>query len=510
MLIHVRHVHNQAGDRLTVGAPFPFLVFWTCPKIRSAVGVVMATLRKPGYRRLSLLFHKASEPIFLIDAARRLVYVNPSWEALTGFEAESVLGQECLPLEPAAAEPGRDRLAASFCPPAEAFGTEPTTTTTLVIHASGEPRWRRLEFWPLHTGNDRPLAVLGFVRPVESTGSVPDAPSLKLRNQLQALSAQLRATNRPAELIGAGPQHLRLLEQIHAAAQLSGPVLIVGEPGTGKRMVARIIHEQGPSATRPLIALDAPAMTPDLLETALRDLLVADPATEGLPNAAVDSRPGTVLIREVCELPRDIQSQLETRPQTPTSPRLITTSKRDPDLARTSHKLRDDLYYQLTAQVIRLAPLRHRLQDLPLLAQTFLQQAPPGAGRKPLGFTAEAMEVLNAYDWPGNLSELRRVIEATMTIAAGDLITAADLPTAIKGQLGAAYNPPPMPPPVTPLDSTLETLERRLIEQALNHARHNKTKAADMLSISRPRLYRRMKELNIPDLPEPDEKAAGL
>ncbi len=120
--------------------------------------------------------------------------------------------------------------------------------------------------------------------------------------------------------------------------------------------------------------------------------------------------------------------------------------------------------------------------------------------------------MLAAYDWPGNIRELMRVIEAAHALAADDLIRAEDLPAAIRGHLGAAYTPPPMPPAIHPLDQTLTQVERRLIEQALQLARRNKSRAAELLDISRPRLYRRMKELNIPDEPsaeDDNEPAAG-
>jgi PAS domain S-box-containing protein len=473
----------------------------------------MATLRTSGARRLGLLLHQASEAIFVVDAGRRLVYVNPSWEALTGFEADEVLGLECRPAGPSA-EPGRDGLAASFCPPAEAFGAELTRTTTLVVHTSGERRWRRLEFWPLHTREERPLGVIGVVRPVESATGSSDAPSLRLRNELLSLRERMRAANQPVELIGTGPRHVRLLEQIEAAAALVSPVLIVGDRGTGKRRVARAIHERGPHASSPLVVLDVPALPPEPLEAEVLTLLGRPESADGRVDATPTAdRPATAVIREVLELPRDIQARLvalHAPRRAPELPRLLATTSFDPEQARLDDRLRDDLYFLLTSLVIRLDPLRDRLEDLPLLTQAFLEQASQGSTRKPLGFAPEAIEVLRAYDWPGNLRELRKVVEACVAQASGDQVTAADLPPGIRGHLAAAYNPPPVPPPVTPLDASLELVERRLIEQALTFSRHNKSKAAELLVISRPRLYRRMKELNIPDLPEHDEPSGTL
>ena len=465
----------------------------------------MATLRTPGNRRLSLLFHRASEPIFLIDAANRLVYVNPSWERLTGHDAESVLGLECTP-SGQSEEPGKERLVSSFCPPSEAFGTAPTATTTLIISATGERVWRRLEFWPLHTSSSRTLALVGFVRPVEAISSVPDAESLRLRNQLEALREMIMAAHRPVELIGTGPQHDRLNAQIQAAAILSGPLLIAGESGTGKRLVARIIHDRRWKKSRSLQLLDIPAFPPAVIQREFEALFSTAPSSESSTTGLHSEALGTVVLHEICQLPRDLQAQLETRLGGLATPCLIATTSADPELSRISHTLREDLYYRLTAQTINLPPLRNRLNDIPLLAQAFLEAVPKIQGQKLLGLASDALAVLGAYDWPGNLAELRRVVNFSAKRATGTQITVTDLPAEIRGHLGAAYNPPPMPPPVTPLDPTLENLERKLIEQALTHSRQNKSKAAELLEISRPRLYRRMKDLNIADLPEQDAK----
>jgi DNA-binding NtrC family response regulator len=181
----------------------------------------------------------------------------------------------------------------------------------------------------------------------------------------------------------------------------------------------------------------------------------------------------------------------------------------DPEKARDQERLRPDLYFALTTLVIRLRPLRERLDEILLLAQHFLERTNLRRAGRVVGFEDAASEALVAYDWPGNLRELARVIEVAHERAIGDLIRLDDIPPAIRGNLGAAYIPPPIPPLVTPLDDLLTKLERRLIEQALGRARQNKSRAAELLDISRPRLYRRIKELNIPDEPEPPETAAA-
>lgn len=142
---------------------------------------------------------------------------------------------------------------------------------------------------------------------------------------------------------------------------------------------------------------------------------------------------------------------------------------------------------------------------MPALAQHFLERLNQRGAAQRVAFAPGAIEVLTSYHWPGNLPELARVVEHAHARAAEPVIAAGDLPAAIRGSLGGAFNPPPAPDPIKPLDELLTEVERRVIETALRQSRSNKSRAAEILGISRPRLYRRIKELNLPDEDEPAE-----
>ncbi|MEO6810405.1 MAG: sigma 54-interacting transcriptional regulator [Isosphaeraceae bacterium] len=461
----------------------------------------MTSSRDLGVRRLNMLLKRAREPVFLLDAERTLVYVNPAWEALTGQTADVVLGLECLPHGPT-----RDgdlaSLGGSFCPPPEAFEGRPAGGKTLIVLPGGERRWCRVEYWPYHDNQGTPIGTIGLVRPPDAPPHAPDSESQHLRAELLEVRERLQNRYGFDTLIGQGPAHRRLLDQVRAAALANVPVLIVGEPGTGKRTIARTIHQQGPNPRTSLVPFDCAALSPEVIE---RELFGPD---GDRPDAKLNLPEGaTVLLVDVFELPRDLQARLASTWIGPN--RLLATASVDPLQARREGRLRPDLYYVLTTLVIPLDPLRERLAELPLLAQAFLERANLRNTPRRQGFTAEALSALASYDWPGNLRELARVINAAHAQGQGDLIAAADVPATIRGHLGSAYTPPPVPPVITPLDNLLEQLERRLIEQALQRARQNKSKAADLLAISRPRLYRRIKELNIPDESEPPDEPAA-
>jgi DNA-binding NtrC family response regulator len=213
-----------------------------------------------------------------------------------------------------------------------------------------------------------------------------------------------------------------------------------------------------------------------------------------------------LLLTSITSLPRDLQALLLPVIEQGRH-RVLATDSVDPDQARKQERLRSDLFYSLTTLTVRLETLRDRLEELPLLAQAMLERTNSRAsGSRRSGFDPEALAILAQYDWPGNLSQLHRVVEAAHAESKSDPIRPADLPAAIQGHRGAAYLPPPLPEGRS-LDETLTTIERRLIELALTRARHNKSRAADLLKISRPRLYRRIKELDLPDVPESTEAA---
>jgi DNA-binding NtrC family response regulator len=495
------------GRRLSAVAPFP----------RDEVITIMVSPRVPAFRPDQTWLH-AREPLFWLDPTLRIAWVNKAWESLTGLPAESVVGVACGSHGPI--QPGEPTdLAASFSPPPESVAGTPAGGPTLILRADGERVWQRVEFWPVRGQDDALLGILGQVREPDTAPSVPDSTAQELRVRLMQIRDRLHRGYGTDALIGTGPAHARLLEQVRLAASSRVPVLIVGEPGTGKRLVARTIHHLAANGRQPLVPIDCEALPPEVLE---RELFApgrqGDPSQVQPPGAAshppcLSLREGSsLLIGDILALPRDLQARLAV--SLDGSVRLIATTAGDPDIALEEERLRLDLYFALTVLVIHLEPLRRRRHDLPTLSQHLLERANQRTGACCGGFSPEASAAIDTYDWPGNMRELARVVDAAHDVAlvrarsttkAGPespdgsaLIERDDLPASIRGNLGSAYNPPP-PAAVRPLDELLTEIERRVIESALSRARRNKSRAAELLGISRPRLYRRIKELNLPD-----------
>lgn len=470
----------------------------------------MAPLSSSRAPNIRTLLRQAREPIFVLSPQGRFLFVNEAWEELTGYSFESVSGVVCGPSGPSPIG-ALAALAAGFRPPPEALRGRPHAVSTLIVLPDGERRRRRLEFHPLHDSQGGLLGLLGFVREADSESRVPEAESRRLQAELLEVRARLIDRHSFDSLIGLGPQHRRLLDQISAAAATDVPVLIVGEPGTGKRLIARTVQARSRRAGSAFATVDCAALPPEALERRLFGDVGArsDPNFDPEKPASTRLDPAdaaALLLHEILEVPRDLQARLAAVSAAGSrSPRLLGTTSGDPEQARIDGRLRPDFYFAITTMVLRVAPLRDRLDELPLLAQHFLERANARGRKRREGFAAEAIDALSAYDWPGNLRELARVVDEAHASGEADLISVADIPASIRGNLGAAHPPPAAPNPS--LDDLLGQFERYLIEQALLRARRNKSRAAKLLNISRPRLYHRIKELNLPDEADPLEEA---
>jgi PAS domain S-box-containing protein len=459
------------------------------------------------------LWQQASEPIFWLDPALKLAWVNRAWEQLTGYPAQRVVGLTCQDHAPTLAEDLAD-LAASFRPPPESLAGQPAGTPTLILHAGGERIWRRLEFWPFRDENQALIGLLGQVRPVDCQPSAPDTQVNQIHVELLETRRRLQERYGFDSLIGFGPSHRRLLDQVRLAAASKLPALIVGEAGTGKQQVARTIHQQGSDRHWPFVPFDCEALPAEILERELFGVTKQYTGQADVANTARGSaKPrlslgdgSTLLVREIVKLPRDLQARLVASLDSPV--RLLATTTVDPEIAHKGEQLRTELYFALTTLVLRLLPLRERRDELPVLAQHLLERANQRGGHQRSGFSPQAISALMTYDWPGNVRELARVIDQAHAHPQGEgpLVAIEDLPASIRGNLGAGFPPPTHAASIKPLDELLTEVERRLIETALRQARSNKSRAAEMLGISRPRLYRRIKELNLPDDAEsPDD-----
>jgi two-component system, NtrC family, response regulator HydG len=313
-----------------------------------------------------------------------------------------------------------------------------------------------------------------------------------LIEQNKALKKQLEDIRAKGQMIGASPAFRRMLTLVDQIADSSATILIQGESGAGKELVARTIHERSGRRAGPFVAVNCAALPETLLESELFGyekgaFTGAAGRKEGrfeLANA------GTLFLDEVADLslvtqPKILrvlqEGEFERLGGTRTlqvDVRVVAATNQDlPEMVK-EKRFREDLYYRLNVITVRVPPLRERHEDVRVLAQHYLRVYAAKNGRKLEGFSNEALERLESYAWPGNVRELENLIERTVLLARKDRIDAEDLPEEVAG-----VKRPPRDAILELVGTPLAEIEQRLLDETLRITGGNKTQAAKLLGI---------------------------
>jgi DNA-binding NtrC family response regulator len=455
------------------------------------------------------LIGRSTTPVYMVTPDRRISFFNEGCEAFTGFSADDVLGQLCeFVTEPLDNSP--ESLAASLCPPAAAFEGRLASLASQVVRKGAEPELRTLNFIPLldeegEGAGKAPVAgVLGVIGGTEASEPVAAIdPAQDLHSELAALRLFLSRRYGTKSLVCRSDAMFRVAEQAAIARSTASPVLIWGERGSGKEHLARAIHYESAWRTRAFIPLDCQSLSALELGQTLKRLLFPSSEDELPPGLA--PQPGTLYLASVEALPRDAQTTVANAFRKENGRgrdlRLMASTILDPQSLVGDDRLRQDFFHLLTPLCIAVPPLRYRMDDLRFLAQYLLEDLNRGESRQFNGFGDDVWEKFAEYNWPGNVGELLAVIREARALCNEPLIRAKDLPFRFRTGLDAQSVGPAWRPPVARLEPHLEQTEREQIERALAESRHNKSRAAQLLGITRPKLYRRMEILGIRDEP---------
>jgi DNA-binding NtrC family response regulator len=331
----------------------------------------------------------------------------------------------------------------------------------------------------------------------------------RLAEHAERLERQLSYQGVLGEMAGTSGKMQEVFALIQQVAPSRAAVLITGESGTGKELAARAIHALSPRRAGPFVAINCAAMPDTLMESELfgHEKGAFTGAVERRAGCFELAQNGTVLLDEIGDMPVNTQAKLLRvledgrvrrlggKSEVQLDVRVIAATNSPLDNAIREGKFREDLYYRLNVFPIPLPPLRDRKDDLPVLTTVLLEDLNRKHATKVTDVSGDLIDRLRAYNWPGNVRELRNVLERAVILAGEGTIHTAHLPPGFGGA--------PVPAPAltsesgelrVPVGYTIEQAERALIELTLEHTRHNKTRAAEILGISQKTLFNKLKE----------------
>lgn len=320
-----------------------------------------------------------------------------------------------------------------------------------------------------------------------------------LRRENAALRKDQANRGRVENMVGKSPAMEEVKDMIRRVAVLPSTIAICGESGTGKELVARSIHELSDRAKKPFVAINCGGIPENLLESELFGHKKGSftGALEDKEGLFVVADGGTLFLDEIGEMPLTLQVKLlrvldnsVVMPIGGTSGvkvdvRLLSATNRNLEKMAQEGRFREDLYYRLNVIPIQVPPLRDRADDIPLLARHFVSEHAARLERADVDLDGDAEAALSAYPWPGNVRELENVMERAVALCRGTHIGVADLPSNIQHQAAQPQlATTSLPTSGLDLESHVEDIERKLIQQALESTKHSQKKAAQLLGLT--------------------------
>jgi two-component system response regulator HydG len=436
------------------------------------------------------------EGLMLVEPDGKIVFVNPAFEQLTGYTKEEVEGQTC------------EVLGCDTC-----FGTrEEGKDKYCALFKEGKVRRRKCIFEKKNGGKVHVLKNAALIRDESGkvVGGVENltdlSPLVEKEEVILRLKKQLNNEDGFHGMLGKSAAIQKVFDLIASAAPSEAPVVIYGESGTGKELAAAAIHRLSARHDGPFIKVNCAALNENLLESELFGHVKgaftgADRTRVGRFEAA---NKGTMFLDEIGDLPLTTQTKLlrvlqekefervgDNRPIN-TDVRILAATNKDLNKLMQEELFREDLYYRISVIPIYLPPLRARLDDIPLLVDTFIHRMRLKTEKNITGIAKEVLDVFMQYNWPGNIRELINILEYAFVLCPKGEISVAHLPAQLFGQ-----QPVHVQQASRTSRKTTKGNERQELIQALQSAGGNKSEAARRLGISRVTLWKRIKKFGI-------------
>lgn len=439
------------------------------------------------------ILESISDGVFTVDSDWCITSFNRAAEEITGIPREEALGKPC-------SEVFRSSMCEAACALRESMAT-------------GEPVRCRAGYIVNSQGERIPVSVSTAVLRDGDGRVLGGAETFRDLSELERLKDQLHQRHSAGDMVSRSPSMLRIFKLLPAVASSPSTVLIQGETGTGKELLARAIHSEGPRAGRPFIAVNCGALPDTLLESELFGYRKGafTGAVKDMPGRFIAAGAGTLFLDEIGEVSPAMQVKLlrvlQDRTVTPlgsseplqVEARVICATNCDLESMVETGRFRSDLYYRINVVRLVIPPLRERPEDIPELFQSLLDKHCGEQGMDNPGFDPAILPVLAGHSWPGNVRELENLVERALLLTSGERIGLTDLPEAI-APLGKT--------PKGTIRSARMEAERQTILAALAGNGNSRTAAAAELGIHKTTLYRRMRALGIP-LPREDGRSGN-
>jgi PAS domain S-box-containing protein len=467
--------------------PVGFLAFATMAKRSSKA--IKSTLITP----TDTILESISDGVFTVDAKWRITSFNRAAEKITGVLRKEAIGRRCP-----------DVFRSSMCETGCALGQTLKT---------GKPVVGRSAYIIRADGARIPISVSTSVLRDTRGRITGGAETFRDLSEVETLRRELEGRFHVGDLTSRSPLMQQVFEVLPAIAASPSTVLVLGETGTGKELMARTIHSLSPRHKGPFVAVNCGALPDTLLESELFGYKAGafTGANKDKPGRFALAKGGTLFLDEIAEVSAALQVRLlrvlqertfeplgSTRPETADARIIVATNK---DLAEQVRRgaFREDLYYRVNVIRVELPPLRRRKEDIPLLVQQFIDRFNRLQQKSIRGIAGEALSLLMAHDWPGNVRELENIIERSFILCNGELIGIGHLPGELTARSTVRHG-------AAQLHATRDVLEAEAIRTALERHAYNRLAASKELGMHKSTLFRKLKKLGI-SLPKQDGRS---
>jgi len=345
----------------------------------------------------------------------------------------------------------------------------------------------------------KPKALMGITRDITWRKQAEE----KLHQEVNSLRRQIQQSQKYPEIIGNSPKILQVIDLVHQVARTNSTILIFGETGSGKDLIAKAIHHNSPRRKSPFVIVNCAALPEHLIESELFGYVKGafTGASQDKRGFFEEADKGTIFLNEIGDIPLPLQGKLlqvleyqqihrlgESK-NIKVDVRIIAATNKDLRESMKKGRFREDLFYRLNVLPIKVPPLRERKEDIPFLVRHFLDKCCPPLNKEITEVSKEAMDMLCRYSYPGNVRELENIIQRSVIMVQGSILLPHHLPEELKAikSTAAPQN----------LTESLAAIEKQQIEAALKECKGNLSRTAKKLGINRTTLWRRIKKFDI-------------